>query len=74
MIVSDLGAMSELPDDAVHRVPVDISAGDLASEIERLLDDPVRLASMRAAGRAFAEHHTPADQARLIVGALFGST
>ena len=73
LIVTDIGAMSELPDDAVVKVPVDISSDELAEVISDVIDDADRRAGMRAAGLEFAKRETPAAQARRIVDAIFGS-
>ena len=73
LIVTDIGAMSELPDDAVVKVPVDISSDKLAEVISDLLGDADRRARMRAAGLEFAKRETPAAQARRIVDSIFGS-
>jgi glycosyltransferase involved in cell wall biosynthesis len=70
LIVTDIGAMRELPDDVAVRVPVDAEPAQLALEIERLLADPERRRGMRAAALAFAAHNTAADQARRIVEAI----
>ncbi len=73
LVVSDIGAMAELLDDAVVKVPVDISSEALAAVISDLLDDEQRRARMRAAGLAFAGRETALAQARRIVDAIFGT-
>lgn len=71
LIVSDIGAMAELPDDAVVKVPVDISSEALGAVISDLLDDERRRTRMRVAGLAFAGQETALAQARRIVDAVF---
>lgn len=72
LVVSDLGAMAELPERAAVKVPVDITPGDLASTLAGLLADPDQLAAMREAGLAFAARETPLAQAHRIVDVVFG--
>lgn len=64
VIASDLGAMAELVDH--DRTGMKFRPGDpadLAQQVERLLSDPSRLASMRRAARAEYEQKYTADQA-----------
>ncbi len=70
LVVTDIGAMSEVPDAAAVKVPVDVTPDALADVIAALLADPDRLASMRAAGLAFAASETATAQARRVVEAL----
>jgi glycosyltransferase involved in cell wall biosynthesis len=70
LVVTDIGAMRELPDEVAVRVPVDCAPRDLAAEIVRLLADAERRRDMRAAALAFAARHTPVEQARRIVEAI----
>ncbi len=72
LIVSDIGAMAELPDEVAVKVPVDVSAGELADTVEVLLDDEPRRLAMRAAALAYAARETPLAQARRLVAAVFG--
>ncbi len=71
LIVSDFGAMADLPDDAVVKVPVGVTAEALADEIRSLLADDDRRDAMRYAGLAFAARETPLAQARRLVAAIF---
>ncbi|NNE10921.1 MAG: glycosyltransferase [Ilumatobacter sp.] len=71
LIVSDLGAMAELPADTAVRVAPDVTASALATSISALLDDPDRRTAMRSAGLAFAAEQTPLAQARRVVDAIF---
>lgn len=57
-IVTDLGSMSELPDDVVVKVTRDISAHDLADTIRALLDDPVRRVALSSAAQRYAGENT----------------
>jgi glycosyltransferase involved in cell wall biosynthesis len=70
LVVTDIGAMRELPDDVAVRVPVDATPAELAAAIAGLLSDPVRRGLMRAAALRFATRNTPVDQARRIVEAI----
>jgi glycosyltransferase involved in cell wall biosynthesis len=72
LVVTDIGALGELPDEVAVRVPVDIGVEELAVVIETLLDDHDRRERMSVAGRAVAERETPAAQAQRVVDALFG--
>lgn len=72
LVVSDIGAMSELGDDVASKVAVDIDAPALADAIEQLLADDECRSSMREAALAVAARETPAVQARRLVDALFG--
>ncbi len=40
LIVSDVGWMGELPDNAAAKVPVEVTPGGLAEACARLLEDP----------------------------------
>ena len=57
-IVTDLGSMSELPDDVVVKVPREISAGDLAALVRGLLDSPIRRSSLSLAAQLFARENS----------------
>ena len=71
LIVTDLGAMSELPSDATVKVPVDVTSSELAATIESVLDGDNERAAMRVAGLEFAACETPTAQALRIVEAIF---
>ena len=73
MVLSDFGAMAEVPSSVAVHVPVDVTPDRLADAIAELLDDPGRRATMAEAGREIASRETPAAQARRIVDALFGA-
>jgi glycosyltransferase involved in cell wall biosynthesis len=70
LIVTDIGAMSELPDDVAVRVPVDVTAEHLADVMAALLGDPEARGRMRSAALAFAGRETVTAQALRIVGAV----
>lgn len=70
LVVTDIGAMREVPDDAAVKVPVDVTPDALTDVIAALLADRERLASMRAAGLAFAARETTSAQARRVLAAL----
>lgn len=72
LVVSDIGAMAELPDDVAVKVSVGIDAEQLANVIEHLLADDDRRASMRDAALRLASRETPTAQASRLVDALFG--
>ena len=73
VVVSDLGAMSELPDEVAVKVGVAITATELAAVIRTLLADHDRRAAMRRSALAFAVRETPTAQARRLVDAVFDS-
>jgi glycosyltransferase involved in cell wall biosynthesis len=72
-IVSDVGALSELPDDVVVKVPVDISGAQLAEVIAKLLDDVGRRQALRTAAVGFAQRETYAVGARRLIEAVVQS-
>ena len=74
LVVTDIGAMRELPDDVAIRVPPDVSAAELARVIRSLVDDVDRRAAMRESALAFARRHTSSTQADLVVAALRAAT
>ena len=57
-IVSDLGWMGELPDDAVSKVPHECSAVAIASAICQLLENDTARFELAAAGESFASTQT----------------
>ena len=69
-IVSDFGAMSELPDDAVVKVPADVTAESLAEMLSDLLDRPVERAALQNAALGFARRESYAAVAQRIVTAI----
>jgi glycosyltransferase involved in cell wall biosynthesis len=70
MIVTDIGWMGELPDDAVSKVPVDVTATDLAEACARLLGDPDARGALSRRARGFASAHTFEAAARALLGVL----
>jgi glycosyltransferase involved in cell wall biosynthesis len=72
LIVSDIGAMAELPPDVALRLPVAAAPDEVAAAVRTLLADPERRAAMRRAGLEFAARETPTAQARRLVEAVFG--
>jgi glycosyltransferase involved in cell wall biosynthesis len=73
VIVAGVGAEAELPDDAVVKVPEDVSADELAEAIEGLLADPDGAVAIATAGLRYAAAHTSAEQARRIADAVFAA-
>ena len=71
VVVSDVGAMSELPDDAVVKVAADVDATDLARVVTALLADAERRSALANGARSYARRNTPLQQARRIVEAVF---
>jgi glycosyltransferase involved in cell wall biosynthesis len=72
-IVSDIGALAELPDDCTIKVPVDdqeIAA--LQAALRSLTTQPDRLAEMSRAARAYAQKHTWDVTARMYLRAIWG--
>jgi glycosyltransferase involved in cell wall biosynthesis len=70
MVVSELGAMAEAPDEIAHKVPVDVTPEALAAAVAGLLADEPRRRAMSAAARAYAARETYAAQARRLLAAL----
>ncbi len=71
VVVSDVGAMGELPDTVVVKVPEEITPQALADVISGLLEDDARCRQLRASARAYAAQETPLAQARRVVEAIF---
>lgn len=71
LIVSDIGAMAELPDEVAVKVAVDVTPAALADTIDALLGDPDRRSAMRSAALELARRETPLAQAQRIVDAVF---
>jgi glycosyltransferase involved in cell wall biosynthesis len=69
-VVSDAGAMAELPGDAVIKVPVDVSADELADVVDKLLNSPAERARLRSAALDLARRETYAVQAQRIVDVI----
>jgi glycosyltransferase involved in cell wall biosynthesis len=72
-VVTDIGAMAELPDDVVLKVPVDVEPADLARALTGLLTDNERREAMGRAAAAYAAEHTYERAARRLVELVFGS-
>ena len=70
MIVTDIGWMGELPDDVAFKVPVDVTAADLAEACARLLDDPATRGALGKAARSYAGAHTFKVAARALLDIL----
>ncbi len=70
MIVTDIGWMGELPDDVAFKVPVDVTAADLAEACRRLLDDPATRGALGKAARSYAGAHTFKVAARALLDIL----
>jgi len=73
MVVSDLGWMGELPDDAAAKVPVDATAGELANTCQTLLDDTAALQALSNGARSYARAHTFKAAARELYEILGGT-
>ena len=69
-IVSDIGAMRELPDDVVVKVPAGIDTRALSGVIEGLVTDIDRRAALHRAALGFAETETYGAQADRLIRAL----
>jgi len=74
MIVTDVGWLGDLPDDAAVKVAVDVSAGDLAQACGRLLADPVARRRLSEEARAYAGAHTFEAAARALLQILVART
>jgi glycosyltransferase involved in cell wall biosynthesis len=71
LVVTNVGAMRELPEDVAIRVPVDVTPEALAMTIGGLLAADDRRAAMRAAALHYAARETPAAQAQRVIDAVF---
>ncbi len=69
-IVTDIGWMGELPGDVVAKVPVDVSAADLAEACTRLLDDPAARGALGKRARGYAGAHDFKVAARALLDIL----
>ncbi len=58
LIVSDVGWMGELPDNAAAKVPVEVTPGGLAEACARLLEDPAARITLANGARAYADDHS----------------
>ena len=72
-VVSDIGWMGELPDDAARKVRVDATPGELAQACEALLDDTAALQALGDGARRYAEAHTFKTAARELLEILCGT-
>ena len=70
-VATALGGVRELPDELLVKVERDVSAEALAETLENLLDDPARMAALRAAGLAYAREHSFARVAEQLHQMLF---
>ncbi len=70
MIVTDLGWLGELPDEAARKVPVDVTAPELAEACSLLLDVHGDRAALGRTARAYAASHTFEDAARALLEIL----
>ena len=70
LVVTDLGAVRELPDDAAVKVPRDITHDELARVVEDLVLDPARRAALSAAALRFARANTYRHQAERLLAAI----
>lgn len=69
-VVTALGAMTELPDDAVVHVRPGVTAEELAEVLCALLDDHERRAALRAGAHAYAAANGFEDAARRLLEVL----
>ena len=70
MIVTDIGWLGELPDEVARKVPVDVTAPELAETCSLLLDDHGDRAALGRTARTYAESHTFEDTARALLEIL----
>ena len=70
MIVTDIGWMGELPGDVAYKVPVDVTAEDLAETCTRLLDDPAERGVLANGARSYAGAHSFEVAARSLLEIL----
>lgn len=55
LVINDNGAFSQIPDEAVIRIPAEFDDTALVQELDRLLVDNVRLAQLRARGTTYLQ-------------------
>src|SRR5690606_33249689 len=72
IVATDLGATSELPDDALVKVARDVTPGELAATIEALVLDDDRRVRLSAAALGFAGRNTMRAEAVKILAAITG--
>ena len=72
-IVSDLGWMGELPENAAAKVSVDATAGELAQACQTLLDDTAALQALSSGARDYAKAHSFKAAARELFEILSGT-
>ncbi len=70
MIVTDVGWMGDLPEDAVFKVPPDATAVELAEACSRLLGDRAAREALSKGARAYAEAHSFEAAARALLEVL----
>ena len=70
-VVSEIGAMRELPDDAVAKVSVEVTPQELAEAILELITDTAVREQMGKAARTFAADNSFASAAEALFDALF---
>jgi FkbM family methyltransferase len=72
-VVTDLGAMGELPDDAVVKIGQNDSAEELGQLVGGLLADVDRRRAVSVAAVAYSADNSFADAARRLAAGLFGT-
>ena len=70
MIVTEIGWMAELPDDAAVKVPVDITPVDLAQACDTLLGDRAAQDKLRRGALDYAQAHSFKLAARSLLDML----
>jgi glycosyltransferase involved in cell wall biosynthesis len=70
-VVTELGAMTELPDDAVVKVDRAVTGHDLAAVLIDLLTDPDRRDSLREGAQAYARANSFSQAAAVLAKVLF---
>jgi glycosyltransferase involved in cell wall biosynthesis len=70
MIVTDVGWLGELPDDAASKVAADVSAPELAQACSRLLADRFARSELSEGARAYSRAHTFEVAARALLELL----
>lgn len=69
-LVSRIGWMGDLPDDAVASVPHECSPLELSNALSQLLADPERRTGLASGGRRFSSAHTFEETARALLREL----
>ena len=69
-VVTGIGAARDLPDDAVAKVPIDVTPEGLAAILADLLENQPRRTDMAAAARTVAHQHSFEQAATVLLAEI----